>query len=70
MQSGKNVTMNWLWFDMARTRKVLNLATGKFDDYVGHKFTYGPVLSSRELLFPIPTNEIKNNKNLKQNDGY
>ncbi|WP_337942967.1 RagB/SusD family nutrient uptake outer membrane protein [Parabacteroides sp.] len=61
---------NKIWFDMARTRKVLNLATGKFDDYVGHKFTYGPVLSSRELLFPIPTNEIKNNKNLKQNDGY
>lgn len=61
---------NKIWFDMARTRKVLNLATGKFDDYVGHKFTYGPTLSSRELLFPIPTNEIKNNKNLKQNDGY
>ena len=55
---------------MARTRKVLNLTTGKFDNYVGHKFTYGPALSERELLFPIPTNEIKNNKNLKQNDGY
>ena len=61
---------NKIWFDMARTRKVLNLTTGKFDNYVGHKFTYGPALSERELLFPIPTNEIKNNKNLKQNDGY
>ena len=61
---------NKIWFDMARTRKTLNLTTSKFDNYVGHKFTYGPTLSERELLFPIPTNEIKNNKNLKQNDGY
>ena len=61
---------NKIWFDMARTRKALNLTTSKFDNYVGHKFTYGPTLSERELLFPIPTNEIKNNKNLKQNDGY
>lgn len=61
---------NKVWFDMARTRKALNLATGKFENYVGHKFTYGPTLTERELLFPIPTNEIKNNKNLDQNTGY
>ena len=61
---------NKIWFDMARTRKVLNLSTGDFDDYVGHKFTYGPSLSEKELLFPIPTNEINNNKNLVQNSGY
>lgn len=61
---------NKIWFDMARTRRVLNLVTGEFDAYVGHPFTYGPVLSERELLFPIPTNEIKNNKHLKQNPGY
>lgn len=61
---------NKIWFDMARTRKALNLITGEFDNYVGHKFTYGPTLSKRELLFPIPTNEIKNNKNLDQNEGY
>lgn len=61
---------NKIWFDMARTRKVLNLTTGGFDNYVGHKFTYGPTLSERELLFPIPTSEIKNNKNLKQNYNY
>lgn len=61
---------NKIWFDMARTRKVLNLSTGDFDDYVGHKFTYGPSLSEKELLFPIPTSEINNNKNLVQNSGY
>lgn len=61
---------NKLWFDMARTRKVLDLKTGNFNDYVGHQFTYGPKLGERELLFPIPTSEMKNNKKLKQNDGY
>ena len=61
---------NKLWFDMARTHQVMVLGTGDFDDYVGHKFTYGPTLKERELLFPIPTSEIKNNKNLAQNAGY
>ena len=61
---------NKIWFDMARTRKVLNITTGLFDNYVGHKFTYGPVLTERELLFPIPTRESKNNTKLIQNTGY
>lgn len=61
---------NKVWFDMVRTRKVLNLTTGSFDDYVGHKFTYGPTLKDRELLFPIPTSEINNNKHLIQNKDY
>jgi hypothetical protein len=61
---------NKIWFDMARTRKVFNLLSGGFDDYVGHVFTYGPKLGERELLFPIPTSERNNNKNLSQNPGY
>lgn len=61
---------NKIWFDMVRTRKVLNLSTGNFDDFVGHKFTYGPTLGEKELLFPIPTSEMNNNKNLTQNEGY
>jgi hypothetical protein len=61
---------NKIWFDMARTRKVLDLKTGTFSNYVGHKFTYGPELKERELLFPIPTSEMKNNKKLVQNAGY
>ena len=61
---------NKVWFNMVRIRKVLNLRTGNFDDYVGHEFVSGPVLTERELLFPIPTSEINNNKNLVQNTGY
>ncbi len=61
---------NKVWFDMVRLRKVLNITNGQFDAFEGHKFTYGPVLSKRELLFPIPTVEINNNSNIDQNPGY
>jgi hypothetical protein len=61
---------NKTWFDMVRTRKAFNEATRGFDNYVGHKFSYGPVLRERELLFPIPTSEIRDNPNLEQNKGY
>lgn len=61
---------NKIWFDMARTRKVFNILTGNFDNYVGYQFTYGPTLGEKELLFPIPTSEMKNNKKLTQNPGY
>ncbi|TLV00878.1 RagB/SusD family nutrient uptake outer membrane protein [Dyadobacter luticola] len=61
---------NITWFDMVRLRKAFNLTTKKFDNYVGHKFSYGPTLTERELLFPIPTPEMRNNTNLKQNAGY
>ncbi|MDR2680395.1 MAG: RagB/SusD family nutrient uptake outer membrane protein [Tannerella sp.] len=61
---------NKIWFDMARTRKVFDLTTGEFNDYAGHRFTYGPTLGERELLFPIPTGEMKNNRKLSQNTGY
>jgi len=58
------------WFDMARIRKAFNVLTGEFDEFVGHQFSYGPTLTERELLFPIPTAEILNNTNLIQNPGY
>jgi hypothetical protein len=61
---------NITWFDMARLRKAFNVSTKKFENFIGHKFSYGPVLKDRELLFPIPTAEIRNNKNLIQNPGY
>lgn len=64
--SYENVT----WFDMVRLRKVFNVTTGGFDDFVGHTFVYGPQLTERELLFPIPTDELRNNENLVQNPGY
>ncbi|MBF9255087.1 RagB/SusD family nutrient uptake outer membrane protein [Pontibacter sp. 172403-2] len=61
---------NKTWFDMARLRKAYNVTTGEFEDFVGHQFSYGPTLTERELLFPIPTAEIRNNEKLTQNPGY
>jgi hypothetical protein len=61
---------NKTWFDMVRLRKAFNVTTKGFDNYVGHQFSYGPVLKERELLFPIPTAEIRNNSKLVQNTGY
>tara|TARA_R110002012_G_scaffold216372_4_gene387479 strand:- start:2489 stop:4003 length:1515 start_codon:yes stop_codon:yes gene_type:complete len=58
------------WFDMVRTRKGYNVKNGTFDEFVGHQFAYGPTLTARELLFPIPTSEVRNNSNLVQNPGY
>ena len=61
---------NITWFDMVRLRKAFNLTTKQFENYVGHKFSYGPVLTERELLFPIPTVELRNNTNLVPTKGY
>lgn len=61
---------NKTWFDMIRIRKAFNVNTGEFEEFVGHQFVYGPILSEREFLFPIPTSEIRNNQNLTQNPGY
>lgn len=58
------------WFDMVRVRKGFNVKTLEFEEFVGHQFAYGPTLKERELLFPIPTAEIRNNHNLVQNPGY
>lgn len=56
---------------MVRLRKAFNETTKQFDDYVGHKFSYGTnlTLTARELLFPIPSDEVLNGK-LTQNTGY
>ncbi|MCF0039209.1 RagB/SusD family nutrient uptake outer membrane protein [Dyadobacter fanqingshengii] len=61
---------NITWFDMVRLRKAFNVKTKTFENYVGHKFSYGPTVTERELLFPIPTSEIRNNTSLRQNNGY
>jgi hypothetical protein len=55
---------------MIRVRKGFDVSNGTFDEFVGHKFAYGPVLTARELLFPIPTSEMRNNTKLEQNAGY
>lgn len=61
---------NTTWYDMVRLRKAFNVTTRAFEDYVGHRFSYGPVVTARELLFPIPTQETLNNTRLVQNTGY
>lgn len=61
---------NKIWYDMVRIRKAYDLETKEFDDYVGHTFIYGPTLTERELLYPIPASEIRNNENITQNEGY
>ncbi len=58
------------WFDMVRLRKVYNETTGQFDEFVGHLNQGRFPLQERHLLFPIPTPEIQNSPNLKQNPGY
>jgi len=59
-----------IWFDMVRTRKAFDYQNDMFNDYVGHTFVTGETLGERDLLFPIPTSEIRNNENLTQNIGY
>ncbi|MBI6121233.1 RagB/SusD family nutrient uptake outer membrane protein [Salegentibacter maritimus] len=61
---------NKYWFDMVRRRKVLNVESGNWDDFIGHQFTYGPSLTEKYLLFGIPQREIDNNKKLTQNPGW
>ncbi len=60
------------WFDMVRLRKAFNMSTKSFVDFVGYAFPdNGATLAQKHLLFPLPTDEMRNNPNLKpQNDGY
>ncbi|MBE7171898.1 MAG: RagB/SusD family nutrient uptake outer membrane protein [Williamsia sp.] len=60
------------WFDMLRTRKAYNELTNGFDNFVGHKFPdSGSVLAEKNLLLPLPTQEMQNNPNLRPNNpGY
>lgn len=60
------------WFDMIRTRKVYNELNNGFDNFVGHKFPdSGSVLAEKNLLLPLPTQEMQNNPSLRPNNpGY
>lgn len=60
------------WFDMVRLRKVFNETTRRFDDFVGHiNLSSNQPLQAKHLLFPLGTQEMLNNPNLKpQNPGY
>ncbi|WP_449440653.1 RagB/SusD family nutrient uptake outer membrane protein [Pedobacter steynii] len=59
---------NKMWFDMIRTRKVHNDVTGNWDNFVGHKTTFGATFAEKQLLFPVPQQEINVNPNLLPNN--
>lgn len=59
---------NKMWFDMLRTRKVHNDVTGNWDDFVGHKTVFNATFSEKQLLFPVPKQEIDVNPNLLPNN--
>lgn len=60
------------WFDMVRLQKVYNETTKGFDNFVGHvNLSTNQPLQAKHLLFPLGTQEMLNNPNLKpQNPGY
>lgn len=59
---------NKMWFDMLRTRKVHNDITGNWDDFIGHKTVFNATFSEKQLLFPVPQQEIDVNPNLLPNN--
>lgn len=62
---------NKMWFDMLRTQKVHNDVTGNWDDFIGHTTVYNATFTKKQLLFPVPKQEIDVNKNLlPNNDGF
>ncbi|MEO5685557.1 MAG: RagB/SusD family nutrient uptake outer membrane protein [Chitinophagaceae bacterium] len=62
---------NKMWFDMLRTRKVHNDVTGAWDNFVGHKTVFNATFTEKQLLFPVPKQELDvNPKLLPNNPGY
>ena len=61
---------NKMWFDMIRTRKVRDDATGRYVDFIGYTNNWGKVYTATQLLFPIPLREMQSNLSLVQNPGY
>ncbi|RFS20495.1 RagB/SusD family nutrient uptake outer membrane protein [Chitinophaga silvatica] len=59
---------NKMWFDMLRTRKVHNDVTGNWDDFIGHTTVFGATFAEKNLLFPVPQQEIDANQNLLPNN--
>ncbi|CAL1517185.1 RagB/SusD family nutrient uptake outer membrane protein [Chitinophaga sp. MM2321] len=59
---------NKMWFDMIRTRKVHNDVTGNWDNFIGHTTVFGATFAEKQLLFPVPKQEIDVNPNLLPNN--
>ncbi len=61
-----------IWYDMVRLRKVFNVSTKGFDEFVGHvNLSSNRPLQAKHLLLPLGRQEMLNNPNLRpQNPGY
>ena len=58
---------NITWLDMIRLRKVYDPVNDVFVDFVGASLN-GTTLQEKHLLLPLPTNDFRNNPNLKPNN--
>jgi hypothetical protein len=55
------------WYDMLRTRKVLNVTTGQIVDMIGYQTpAHGSAFEEADLLLPYPIREQRLNPNLKR----
>ena len=61
---------NKAFFDIQRTHKAYNLATGHFEDAMSYINESGVSFNEQYLLWPIPQSEIDVNAQLKQNPGW
>ena len=61
---------NKSYFDIQRTRKVYNLATGDFENAIGYKNESFTTFTEKYMSWPIPLMEISANPNLIQNTGW
>lgn len=62
---------NKAYFDIQRTHKVYNLASGKFEDAFSYVNENGAKFNEQYMLWPIPQSEIDANSKLKpQNTGW
>lgn len=57
-----------LWFDMVRTRKAFDTASGKVVDLIGYKAPAhdGNAFAEKDILMPYPVSEVRLNPNLKR----
>lgn len=61
---------NVVWFDMVRTRKAFDTATGTFVDLIGYTLpASGVKFQARNVVFPLPQREVQSSS-LLQNTGY
>ncbi|MDR9447404.1 MAG: RagB/SusD family nutrient uptake outer membrane protein [Balneolaceae bacterium] len=63
------------WYDIQRTRKYPTTSPDNpgevtFVNVIGANNNWGQTFSEKDLLYPIPDDEMQRNENLTQNPGY